>query len=72
MRPGGDRTREKADEIDAEGAERRGERVLVRKEQLAEDEAGHRAVEKKIVPLDRYLPSPRRRRDEVREHAGLA
>src|SRR6202035_5189703 len=47
-----DRARHKADEIDAEGAERRRERVLVGEEQLAEDEAGHGAVEEKIVPLD--------------------
>src|SRR5579883_3548403 len=49
---GADRARDEAHEIDAEGAERRCERRLVRKEELAEDEPGHRAVEEKIIPLD--------------------
>src|SRR5215470_12857006 len=50
---GADRTRDKADKINAKRVERRGQWVFVREEELAEDEAGHRAVQQKIVPLDR-------------------
>ena len=64
-----DRARDEADEIDAEGAERRRQRVLVREEQLAEDEAGHRAVEEKIVPLDGG--AYRRRDDGATELASM-
>ena len=47
------RTRNEANEIDSERVERCGQRILVREEELAEDEAGHRAIEEKVVPLDR-------------------
>src|SRR5262249_39162474 len=50
---GADRTRDKADKINAKRVEGRGQWVFVRKEELTEDEAGHRAVQEKIVPLDR-------------------
>jgi hypothetical protein len=50
---GADRARHEADEINAKRAERRGQRVLVREEELAEDEPGHGAVEQEIVPFDR-------------------
>ena len=49
---GADRTRGEADEIGPEGGKRPRERLLVREVELAEDEAGHRAVEEKVVPLD--------------------
>ncbi len=49
---GADGARDEADEIDAEGVERRGQRLLVREEELAEHQAGHGAVEEEIVPLD--------------------
>src|SRR6516225_10140040 len=58
---GADRTGDEADEIDAERAQRRGVGIFVGEEQLAENEAGHGAVEEKIVPLDRG--SDRRRDD---------
>jgi hypothetical protein len=47
------RTCNESNEIDAERVERCGQRILVRKEELAEDEASHRAVEEKVIPLDR-------------------
>src|SRR5262252_9395847 len=50
---GADRSRDKANEINAEGVECRGQWVFVRKKQLAEHQASHRAVQEKIVPLDR-------------------
>jgi hypothetical protein len=50
---GADRTRDEADGIDGEGLERADPGIRVRKKQLDEDEAGHGAVEEKIIPLDR-------------------
>jgi len=50
---GADRPADEADEIGAEGGERRGERVFVGEIELAEDEAGGGAVEEEVVPLDR-------------------
>src|SRR6516164_5712581 len=50
---GADRTCDKANKINAKRVERRGQWVFVREEELAEDEACHRAVQEKIVPLDR-------------------
>ena len=49
---GADRAGGKADEIGAEGQKRRRQRILVGKEQLAEDQPGRGAVEEKVVPLD--------------------
>jgi len=50
---GADRSCDKANEINAEGVECRRQWVFVRKKQLAEHQAGHRAVQEKIIPLDR-------------------
>ena len=47
-----DRPGDEADEIGAEGGERRRQRILVGEVQLAEDEAGGGAVEEEVVPLD--------------------
>src|SRR5262249_14436091 len=49
---GADRARDEADEVDGKRIERRGQRRLVGEEELAEDQAGHRAVEQEIVPFD--------------------
>ena len=50
---GADRAADEADEIGAEGGERRRQRILVGKVELAEDKPGGGAVEEKVVPLDR-------------------
>ncbi len=50
---GADRPRDEADEVGAEGEQRRRQRILVGEVELAEDEARGRAVEKEVVPLDR-------------------
>jgi hypothetical protein len=50
---GADRACDEADEINAKRVERRGHWVLVWEEEFTEDEPGHGAVEKEIVPLDR-------------------
>jgi hypothetical protein len=47
-----DRPSDEADEIGAEGGQRRGQRVLVWKVELAENEPGSRAVKEEIVPFD--------------------
>ena len=47
-----DRAGDEADRIDREGFEDADQRIRMREEQLAEDQAGHGAVEEKIVPLD--------------------
>jgi len=49
---GADRPARKADEIGAERCQSFGQRVLVGKIELAEDEAGRGAVDEEIVPLD--------------------
>src|SRR5262249_52539788 len=54
---GADRARDKADEVDGKRVERRGQRRLVGEEELAENQAGHRAVEQEIVPLERGADS---------------
>jgi hypothetical protein len=48
-----DRPADKADEIGAEGRERRGERIFVGEVKLAEDESGRGAVNEKVIPFDR-------------------
>jgi hypothetical protein len=58
---GADRAPDEADEIGAEGGERRGQRIGVGKEELAEDQPRCRAVEEEVVPLD---GGPDRRGDD--------
>ena len=48
---GADRSGGKADEIGAEGGERRRKRFLVGEVKLAEDETGRGAIKEKVVPL---------------------
>ena len=50
---GADRSGGKADEIGAEGGERRRKRFLVGEVKLAEDETGRGAIKEKVVPLYR-------------------
>ncbi len=50
---GADRPAGKADEIGAEREQRRRQRILIGKVELAEHQAGRGAVEKEVVPLDR-------------------
>jgi hypothetical protein len=47
------RSRDKADKEDAERLQRIDQRVGSGKEDLAEDQSRHRAVDQKIVPFDR-------------------
>ena len=47
-----DRAGDKADEIGAERAQRRGQRILIGEIELAEDQPGRRAVEEEVIPLD--------------------
>ena len=49
---GADRPSDEADEIGAEGGERRRQRILVGKVELAEDQTGGGAVEEEVIPLD--------------------
>src|SRR5690349_19881161 len=56
-----DRASDEADEVGAEGGERRRERVLIREIELAEDEADRGAVDEEVVPFDRRAD---RRRDD--------
>jgi hypothetical protein len=48
-----DRAADKADEVGAEGRERRGQWLLVGEVELTEDQPGRRAVNEKVVPFDR-------------------
>jgi hypothetical protein len=50
---GTDRPADEADEIGAEGRQRRGQRRFVGKEELAEDQTGGGAVNEEIIPFDR-------------------
>src|SRR5262245_57225241 len=50
---GADRACDKADKEDAEGLQRIDQRVGPGKEDMTEDQPGHRAVDQEIVPLDR-------------------
>jgi hypothetical protein len=45
--------RHEADRVDAERLKGSDQRVGVRKEEFRENEAGHRAIEKEVVPFDR-------------------
>jgi hypothetical protein len=47
------RPRYEADRVNGEGFERSGQRIRSREEQRGENEPGHHAVEKEVVPLDR-------------------
>src|SRR5712664_643352 len=47
-----DRTGDKPDRVNGKGLENAGEGIRMRKEQLAEDQAGHDAVKEEVVPLD--------------------
>ena len=49
---GADRAADEADEISAEGGERRRQRIFVGEVELAEDQSGRGAVDEKIVPFD--------------------
>src|SRR6185437_11691203 len=48
-----DRAGDEAHRVDREGFEHADQRIGVREEQLAEDQAGHGAVEEKVIPFDR-------------------
>src|SRR6266404_2424340 len=50
---GTDRASDETDKIGPEGRERRGQRIRIGKEQLAEDQPSGRTVKEEVVPLDR-------------------
>ena len=49
---GANRPTDKADEIGAKGCKRRGQRILVGEVELAEDQTGGGAIDKKVIPFD--------------------